>query len=69
MASRMISTEIYAASLVHLSVLDEFIRIVEGKLEAPIAPFLHESLTDLLTSLSEQRETYSTLVDEMPRAA
>ncbi len=69
MAQRMTSNEIHAASLVHLGILDEFIRVVEGKLEAPMAPFLRDSLSDLLSNLAEQRETYTTLTADTPLAA
>ena len=69
MASRMNSNEIHAASLMHLGILDEFIRVVEDKLEAPMAPFLRDSLSDLLSNLAEQRETYTMLTEQTSMAA
>ena len=69
MAPRMTSDEIHTASLVHLGILDEFIRVVEGKLDASMAPFLRDSLSDLLLNLAEQRETYATLSEDAPIAA
>ena len=69
MATRMTSDEIHAASLVHLGILDEFIRVVESKMDTPMAPFLRDSLSDLLGSLAEQRETYTTLTENTSLAA
>ena len=69
MAARMTSDEIHAASLVHLSILDEFIRVVEGKIDASMAPFLRDSLSDLLSNLAEQRETYMVLTEDASLAA
>ncbi|WP_448189421.1 hypothetical protein [Azospirillum sp. sgz301742] len=69
MAPRMTSDEIHTASLMHLGILDEFIRVVESKLEAPMAPFLRDSLSDLLGNLAEQRETYTILTDRAVMAA
>jgi len=69
MATRMTSDEIHAASLVHLGILDEFIRVVESKMDTPMAPFLRDSLSDLLGNLAEQRETYTTLTENTSLAA
>lgn len=69
MVPRMTSDEIHAASLMHLGILDEFIRVVEGKLDTSMAPFLRDSLADLLGNLAEQRETYTLLTENTPIAA
>jgi hypothetical protein len=69
MAPRMTSSDIHAASLMHLGILDEFIRVVEGKLDVSMAPFLRDSLSDLLSNLAEQRETYTTLTEDTSLAA
>ena len=69
MVPRMTSDEIHAASLVHLGILDEFIRVVEGKQDASMAPFLRDSLADLLSNLAEQRETYTLLAETAEIAA
>ena len=69
MAARMTSDDIHAASQVHLTILDEFIRIVEGKIDASMAPFLRDSLSDLLSNLADQRETYTALTEDTSLAA
>lgn len=69
MAARMNSDEIHAASQVHLTILDEFIRVVEDRIETSMAPFLRDSLSDLLSNLADQRETYTALTEDTTLAA
>lgn len=62
-------TEICNAAALHLDVLDSFIAVVEGKLAQATDAFARDSLTDLLTSLTEQRETYVAFAAPMVTAA
>ncbi len=59
MNSQAISNDIVSAATVHLNVLDEFIATVQTKLDENSNPFVRDSLTDLLSSLRDQREGYS----------
>jgi hypothetical protein len=54
-----LSNDIISAASVHLSVLDEFIATVQSKLDENSNPFVRDSLSDLLSSLRDQREGYS----------
>ena len=56
------SYDVFAAAQLHLSVLDEFIAVVEAKLESAVHPFTRDSLKDLLANLGEQREGYVAVV-------
>ncbi len=58
MTKTAFSSEIFSAATLHLDVLDAFIAVVQGKLAATDDAFARDSLTDLLLSLTEQRETY-----------
>ncbi|MBP2232928.1 hypothetical protein J2847_006263 [Azospirillum agricola] len=64
-----IASEIVSAAALHLDVLDGFIAVVQGKLAATSDAFLRDSLTDLLASLTEQRETYLAFAPLMSAAA
>jgi hypothetical protein len=56
------AAEIFAASQMHLNILEEFIGTVEVRLTAPLPAFTRESLTELLASLRERRASYRFLV-------
>jgi hypothetical protein len=57
------SSDIFSASEIHLSVLDEFIGVVQRKLDETTNTFAQESLKDLLGSLAEQRESYIVMAE------
>lgn len=59
MNSQTLSNDIISAATVHLNVLDEFIATVQTKLDENSNPFVRDSLSDLLSSLRDQREGYS----------
>lgn len=52
------SKDVFAAATLHLEVLEEFIAVVRGKMETATDAFARDSLSDLLISLTEQRDTY-----------
>ncbi|AWB08097.1 hypothetical protein A6A40_23975 (plasmid) [Azospirillum humicireducens] len=52
------SAEIFKSAALHLDVVDEFIAITQSKLNGTTSEFARDSLTDLLSGLTEQRETY-----------
>ncbi len=52
------AAEIFKSAVLHLDVVDEFIAIAQSKLTGATSEFTRESLTDLLSCLTEQRETY-----------
>lgn len=56
------ATEIFKSAAIHLDVVDEFIAIAQSKLNGAASEFTRESLTDLLSGLTEQRETYRTVL-------
>jgi hypothetical protein len=58
MQSLSSSGDIAHSARVHLSVLDEFISVVQKKLDETANPFTHDSLSDLLADLVEQRDDY-----------
>ncbi|AWB08098.1 hypothetical protein A6A40_23980 (plasmid) [Azospirillum humicireducens] len=53
-----IAKDVLASAALHLDVLEEFIGVVRRKLAATTDPFARDSLTDLLLSLTEQRDGY-----------
>ena len=53
----------------HLSVLDDFITVVERKLSETANPFVRDSLSDMLGDLREQRDGYLTLAEPAAIAA
>lgn len=50
--------EIFNSAALHLDIVDEFIAIAQSKLNGATSEFTCESLNDLLSGLTEQRETY-----------
>ncbi|MBP2303219.1 hypothetical protein [Azospirillum picis] len=56
-----VATDLLAAAVLHLEVLEEFIAVVRRKLAATTDAFARDSLSDLLVSLSEQRDVYQAL--------
>ena len=53
---------LFAASQLHLGVLEEFIGTVEAKLTGPMDAFSRDSLLELLGSLREKRASYRILI-------
>lgn len=49
---------VFASASLHMDVIDEFIAIIQSKLNGSTSDFTRDSLTDLLSGLTEQRETY-----------
>ncbi|WP_207461095.1 hypothetical protein [Azospirillum sp. SYSU D00513] len=60
------SGDIAHSANVHLSVLNEFIAVVQRKLSETANPFARDSLSDMLADLVEQRGVY--LAVTMPTA-
>ena len=58
MTKTAFSAEIFNAATLHLSVLDDFIAVVQGKLAATDNAFARDSLNDLLANLTDQRDSY-----------
>lgn len=52
------AANVFASASLHLDVVDEFIAITQSKLNGAGSDFTRDSLTDLLSGLAEQRETY-----------
>lgn len=61
-----IAKDVLTSATLHLEVLEEFIGVVRRKLAATTDSFARDSLTDLLLSLTEQRDGYQALA--MPTA-
>ena len=59
------SRRVQSASLTHMALLDEFIRITKEKLGTQEDAFTRDSLADLLLTLRDERDGYARLV-EMP---
>ena len=55
------TSEVARSAALHLSVLDDFITVVERKLAETANPFARDSLSDMLTDLNGQRDGYLTL--------
>lgn len=53
------SEKIAASSLVHITLLDEFIRAAQEKLMVQNDAFIRDSLTDLLANLRDERSGYA----------
>lgn len=53
-----IAQDVLASATLHLDVLEEFIAVVRRRLTATTDAFARDSLTDLLLSLTEQRDSY-----------
>ncbi|PWC73913.1 hypothetical protein [Azospirillum sp. TSH64] len=53
---------IFASASLHLDVVDEFIAITQSKLDGSTSDFTRDSLADLLAGLTEQRETYRSVL-------
>ncbi len=68
MTKTALSSELLSAAALHRDVLDEFIAVTQGKLAGTANPFVRDSLTDLLTSLTEQRETYLAFAETLATA-
>ncbi|WP_372400653.1 hypothetical protein ABMY26_35495 (plasmid) [Azospirillum sp. HJ39] len=58
MSKTSFSAEILNSSSLHLDIVDEFIAITQSKLTGATSEFARDSLTDLLSGLTAQRETY-----------
>ncbi len=73
MTKTALSAEIVDAAALHLDLLGDFIAVVQGRLaqDALVAgnPFARDSLTDLLASLIDQRDTYLALAEPLTAAA
>ncbi|HYG90577.1 MAG TPA: hypothetical protein VD978_30455 [Azospirillum sp.] len=63
MASTSTNSNVHAASLVHIELLNEFIRITKEKLGAQEDAFVRDSLADLLLTLRDERDGYARLAD------
>lgn len=57
---------INAASLAHISLLDDFIKLTQEKVVGQADPFVRESLGELLDSLRHERQGYVTLLGSSP---
>lgn len=53
-----IAKDVLASAALHLEVLEEFIAVVRRRMAATTDTFARDSLTDLLLSLTEQRDGY-----------
>jgi hypothetical protein len=69
MTTAALSQDILIASRIHLAVLDEFIGVVQRKLDTTVNSFAQDSLKDLMANLVEQREDYSAMVEPLAAAA
>lgn len=56
------TASIFASASLHLHVVDEFIAITQSKLDGSSSDFTRDSLADLLAGLTEQRETYRSVL-------
>ena len=56
-----IAKDVLASATLHLEVLEEFIAVVHRRMGATTDAFARDSLTDLLLSLTEQRDSYQAL--------
>ena len=65
MACSSANRRVQSASLAHMALLDEFIRITKEKLGNQEDAFVRDSLGDLLLTLRDERDGYARLV-EMP---
>lgn len=51
-----------AASLAHIDLLDDFMRLTQDKVTGQTDPFVRESLCELLDALRGERQGYVTLL-------
>ncbi|MCW2240970.1 hypothetical protein [Azospirillum canadense] len=63
------SDDVLEAATVHLGVLDDFIAIAQTKLNETPNVFARDSLSDLLASLREQRDSYAAFALPVTMAA
>ncbi|CBS91535.1 hypothetical protein [Azospirillum lipoferum] len=56
------AAEIFKSAALHLDMVDEFIAIAQSKLNSVDSEFTRDSLADLLSGLTEQRETYGAVL-------
>ena len=63
MAFSSASSRVQSASLTHMALLDEFIRITKEKLGNQEDAFVRDSLGDLLLTLRDERDGYARLVE------
>ena len=57
------NSRVQSASLAHMALLDEFIRITKDKLGTQEDAFVRDSLADLLLTLRDERDGYARLVE------
>lgn len=62
------AANVFASASLHLDVVDEFIAITQSKLNGATSEFTRDSLTDLLSGLTEQREAYRAVLAVAPTA-
>lgn len=62
MISTSTHSKVQAASLAHIALLDEFIRITKDKLATQDDTFVRDSLGDLLLSMRDERDGYARLM-------
>lgn len=58
-----VSNDLRNATMVHIDLLDEFIRLTESRLTMEDAAFARESLHDLLGALKTERTDYIGLLE------
>lgn len=63
MASTSLTQKIQNASLVHIALLDKFIRVTQEEASAQVDSFTRESLNDLLATMRDERDGYVRLVE------
>lgn len=56
------SEKIAASSLVHITLLDEFIRTAQEKMKGQHDSFIRDSLSDLLSNLRDERAGYAEIL-------
>lgn len=62
------AVNVFTSASLHLDVVDEFIAITQSKLNGTTSDFARDSLADLLSGLTEQRETYRAVLAAVPTA-
>lgn len=63
------SGEVARSAKLHLSVLEDFIAVVQSKLGETANPFARDSLSDMLADLIEQRDSHLMLAEPVAIAA
>lgn len=61
----MSTQEINAASLAHIDLLDDFIKIAQERSTVQVDPYVRESLGETLDSLRGERQGYVSLLDSV----